>query len=72
MILVLGVTILYGLIISTVRQMKLGLQNLNDSLHAGGYGTLPELLEVITWAQLGIHDKPVSSFLEFMNKINGN
>ncbi|KAF9589593.1 hypothetical protein IFM89_025876 [Coptis chinensis] len=23
-----------------------------------GYGTLEELLEVITWAQLGIHDKP--------------
>lgn len=28
-------------------------------LHVGGYGTLEELLEVITWAQLGIHDKPV-------------
>lgn len=27
--------------------------------HLGGYGTLEELLEVITWAQLGIHDKPV-------------
>ncbi|KAK9112540.1 hypothetical protein Scep_020059 [Stephania cephalantha] len=25
----------------------------------GGYGTLEELLEVITWAQLGIHGKPV-------------
>lgn len=28
----------------------------------GGYGTLEELLEVITWAQLGIHDKPVIIF----------
>lgn len=28
-------------------------------MHEGGYGTLEELLEVITWAQLGIHDKPV-------------
>lgn len=28
-------------------------------LWLGGYGTLEELLEVITWAQLGIHDKPV-------------
>ncbi|KAF7054981.1 hypothetical protein CFC21_062562 [Triticum aestivum] len=27
--------------------------------HSGGYGTLEELLEVITWAQLGIHHKPV-------------
>ncbi|KAF8759356.1 hypothetical protein HU200_010397 [Digitaria exilis] len=26
----------------------------------GGYGTLDELLEVIAWAQLGIHSKPVS------------
>ncbi|KAJ3671108.1 hypothetical protein LUZ60_008534 [Juncus effusus] len=25
----------------------------------GGYGTLEELLEIITWAQLGIHKKPV-------------
>ena len=31
---------------------------------AGGYGTLEELLEVITWAQLGIHDKPVK-FADF-------
>ncbi|XP_023522420.1 cytokinin riboside 5'-monophosphate phosphoribohydrolase LOG4-like, partial [Cucurbita pepo subsp. pepo] len=30
----------------------------------GGYGTLEELLEVITWAQLGIHDKPVRSYLK--------
>ena len=26
----------------------------------GGYGTMEELLEMITWAQLGIHKKPVS------------
>ncbi|KAK4748933.1 hypothetical protein SAY87_015519 [Trapa incisa] len=25
----------------------------------GGYGTMEELLEMITWSQLGIHDKPV-------------
>ncbi|KAJ0623082.1 putative LOG family protein [Helianthus annuus] len=25
----------------------------------GGYGTLEELLEMIAWSQLGIHDKPV-------------
>ncbi|KAK9940108.1 hypothetical protein M0R45_016783 [Rubus argutus] len=33
----------------------------SDAFYAlpGGYGTLEELLEVITWAQLGIHDKPV-------------
>jgi len=25
----------------------------------GGYGTFEELLEIVTWAQLGIHAKPV-------------
>ncbi|KAG2671634.1 hypothetical protein I3843_13G004000 [Carya illinoinensis] len=25
----------------------------------GGYGTMEELLEMISWSQLGIHDKPV-------------
>ncbi|CAN7141712.1 hypothetical protein HID58_039648 [Brassica napus] len=43
----------------------------------GGYGTLEELLEVITWAQLGIHRKPVgllnvdgyyNSLLTFIDK----
>ncbi|CAN6299075.1 unnamed protein product [Urochloa humidicola] len=43
----------------------------------GGYGTLEELLEVITWAQLGIHHKPVgllnvdgyyNSLLTFIDK----
>ena len=28
----------------------------------GGYGTMEEFLEMITWAQLGIHEKPVRSF----------
>lgn len=26
---------------------------------SGGYGTLEELMEITTWNQLGIHDKPV-------------
>ena len=26
----------------------------------GGFGTLEELLEVVTWAQLGLHEKPIA------------
>lgn len=39
---------------------------------AGGYGTLEELLEVITWAQLGIHDKPVFLYLIELKLSLGN
>lgn len=35
------------------------LMNKPKSIGLGGYGTMEELLEMITWAQLGIHDKPV-------------
>lgn len=28
----------------------------------GGFGTLDELCEVITWAQLGLHDKPIGLY----------
>jgi predicted Rossmann-fold nucleotide-binding protein len=39
------------------------------TLVSGGYGTLEELLEVITWAQLGIHDKPVSIYTQVLIKL---
>ncbi|KAH8652744.1 hypothetical protein BGZ60DRAFT_461306 [Tricladium varicosporioides] len=29
---------------------------------SGGYGTMEELMEIVTWNQLGIHDKPVVVF----------
>ncbi|XP_029126305.1 cytokinin riboside 5'-monophosphate phosphoribohydrolase LOG1 isoform X1 [Cajanus cajan] len=46
--------------VSSMHQRKAEMAQKADAFIAlpGGYGTLEELLEVITWAQLGIHDKP--------------
>ncbi|XWS20971.1 hypothetical protein CRYUN_Cryun30bG0015100 [Craigia yunnanensis] len=51
--------------VSGMHQRKAEMARQADAFIAlpGGYGTLEELLEVITWAQLGIHDKPVIYFL---------
>ncbi|XP_031403872.1 cytokinin riboside 5'-monophosphate phosphoribohydrolase LOG1-like isoform X2 [Punica granatum] len=63
----------------SMHQRKAEMARQSDAFIAlpGGYGTLEELLEVITWAQLGIHDKPVGllnvdgyydSLLSFIDK----
>ncbi|KAK6145736.1 hypothetical protein DH2020_022556 [Rehmannia glutinosa] len=46
--------------VSDMHQRKAEMARQADAFIAlpGGYGTLEELLEVITWAQLGIHRKP--------------
>lgn len=65
--------------VSGMHQRKAEMARHADAFIAlpGGYGTLEELLEVITWAQLGIHDKPVgllnvdgyyNSLLSFIDK----
>lgn len=65
--------------VTGMHQRKAEMARLADAFIAlpGGYGTLEELLEVITWAQLGIHDKPVgllnvdgyyNSLLSFIDK----
>lgn len=47
--------------VSNMHQRKAEMARQADAFIAlpGGYGTLEELLEVITYAQLGIHRKPV-------------
>ncbi|XP_039812826.1 cytokinin riboside 5'-monophosphate phosphoribohydrolase LOG-like isoform X1 [Panicum virgatum] len=47
--------------VSGMHERKAEMARFADAFIAlpGGYGTLEELLEVITWAQLGIHKKPV-------------
>jgi uncharacterized protein (TIGR00730 family) len=47
-------------LVSTMHQRKARMAELADAflILPGGYGTLEELLEVVTWAQLALHAKP--------------
>ncbi len=48
-------------VVGTMHQRKALMADLSDAFAAlpGGYGTLDELFEILTWSQLGIHKKPV-------------
>jgi uncharacterized protein (TIGR00730 family) len=47
-------------LVTTMHERKARMAELADAFLVlpGGYGTLEELLEVVTWAQLRLHDKP--------------
>ena len=47
-------------IVKTMHERKALMNDLCEGFVAlpGGFGTLEEICEMITWAQLGIHDKP--------------
>jgi uncharacterized protein (TIGR00730 family) len=49
------------IVVGTMHERKAKMADLSDAFAAlpGGYGTLDELFEVLTWAQLGIHAKPI-------------
>lgn len=48
-------------VVETMHQRKLLMADLAEGFVAmpGGFGTLEELFEVLTWGQLGLHDKPI-------------
>ena len=48
-------------VVETMHERKMMMANLADAFIAlpGGLGTLDELFEILAWAQLGIHGKPV-------------
>ncbi|QKG51751.1 TIGR00730 family Rossman fold protein [Hymenobacter sp. BRD67] len=49
-------------VVETMHQRKLLIADLAEGFIAmpGGFGTLEELFEVMTWGQLGLHGKPVA------------
>jgi len=55
----------YGLtelrLVSSMHERKATMAELSDAFIAmpGGFGTLDEFFEIVTWAQLGLHTKPI-------------
>ncbi|MFP5518962.1 MAG: TIGR00730 family Rossman fold protein [Bdellovibrionia bacterium] len=49
-------------IVEDMHQRKAMMANLSDAFIAlpGGFGTLEELFEVLTWSQIGYHQKPIA------------
>ena len=49
------------IIVDSMHERKMKMHELSDGIIAlpGGFGTLEELFEVITWGQLGLHQKPM-------------
>lgn len=56
----LDLTELY--IVNSMHERKMMMATLSDGFVAmpGGFGTMEEIMEVITWSQLGFHDKPTA------------
>ncbi len=52
------------ILVDSMHQRKAKMDELSDGIIAlpGGYGTLEEFFEMLTWAQLGLHQKPVALF----------
>ena len=49
------------IVVKNMHERKLTMHELSDGLIAlpGGFGTLEELFEMVTWGQLGLHGKPM-------------
>ena len=48
-------------VVETIHQRKARMAELSDAFIAlpGGFGTMEELFEMLTWAQIGLHRKPI-------------
>nr|WP_294779399.1 TIGR00730 family Rossman fold protein [uncultured Flavobacterium sp.] len=50
------------ILVESMHERKTKMNDLSDGVIAlpGGFGTLEELFEMLTWAQLGLHKKPIA------------
>ncbi len=50
------------ILVDSMHERKLKMNDLCEGVMAlpGGFGTMEELFEMLTWAQLGLHEKPVA------------
>jgi hypothetical protein len=69
--------------VNSMHERKLRMSEMCDAVVAlpGGFGTMDELFEILTWAQLGLHQKPVGilntegffdGLLSFMHSMSEN
>lgn len=49
------------ILVESMHERKLKMHELSDGVIAlpGGWGTMEELFEMLTWSQLGLHQKPI-------------
>lgn len=52
------------ILVDTMHERKTKMNQLSDGVIAlpGGFGTMEELFEMLTWGQLGLHHKPMGLF----------
>lgn len=50
------------IMVESMHERKLKMHELSDGIITlpGGYGTMEELFEMMTWGQLGLHQKPIA------------
>ena len=50
------------ILVNSMHERKVKMNELSDGVIAlpGGFGTMEELFEMLTWAQLGLHKKPIA------------
>jgi len=49
------------IVVETMHQRKAKMEEISDGIITlpGGFGSMDELFEILTWGQLGLHQKPV-------------